>query len=140
MHLSTLVMQMVVAMAHRVALLLVPMLSTPSHFLLAHTLFALPALPLELSVLHLASIPLGLSLILLLLAQLTISPVRLLATVAIYLALGCLSVGRRLDAIEPYGLIIIFALLALGVLNSVLGPLFSVVQGFVLLLAGVKGG
>lgn len=50
------------------------------------------------------------------------------------------SVGRRLDAIEPYGLIIIIALLALGVLNSVLGPLFRAVQDLVLLLAGVKGG
>jgi Zn-dependent protease len=49
------------------------------------------------------------------------------------------AVGRRLDVIEPYGLIIIFALLALGVLNQILAPLFVVVEKLVLSLAGVKG-
>ncbi len=47
--------------------------------------------------------------------------------------------GRRLDAIEPYGLIIVLALLALGILDRVLGPLFYAVQDFVLWAAGVKG-
>ncbi|CAG0943146.1 Putative zinc metalloprotease Rip2 [Gammaproteobacteria bacterium] len=50
------------------------------------------------------------------------------------------SIGRRLDAIEPYGLIIILGLLLLGVLNDVLWPLFAVVRDLVLLVAGVKGG
>jgi Zn-dependent protease len=49
------------------------------------------------------------------------------------------ALGRRLDVIEPYGLIIIFALLALGVLNQILAPLFVVVEELVLSLAGVKG-
>ena len=48
-------------------------------------------------------------------------------------------IGRRLDAIEPYGFIIVIALLALGVLDHVLGPLFTVVQDAVLALVGVKG-
>lgn len=47
--------------------------------------------------------------------------------------------GRRLDLIEPWGLIITFALLASGVLNRVLGPLFAVAEDFVLTLAGVEG-
>ncbi len=50
------------------------------------------------------------------------------------------SFGRRLDAIEPYGLIIIVGLLLLGVLNWVLGPLFLFARELVLLLAGVRGG
>ena len=49
------------------------------------------------------------------------------------------TLGRRLDVIEPYGLIIIFALLALGVLNRILGPLFVVLENFVLTVAGVEG-
>jgi Zn-dependent protease len=47
--------------------------------------------------------------------------------------------GRRLDAIEPYGLIIVVALLAFGILDEILGPIFSAVQGVVLWVAGVKG-
>lgn len=50
------------------------------------------------------------------------------------------SIGRRLDAIEPYGLIIVLGLLLLGVLNIVLGPLFRTVLDVVWLLSGVKGG
>ncbi|MCC7330147.1 MAG: site-2 protease family protein [Gammaproteobacteria bacterium] len=50
------------------------------------------------------------------------------------------SIGRRLDAIEPYGLIIVVGLLVAGVLNRVLGPLFLVARELVFLLAGVKGG
>jgi Zn-dependent protease len=50
------------------------------------------------------------------------------------------SIGRRLDVIEPYGLIIIMGLLLLGVLNIVLGPLFRTVLDLVWLLSGVKGG
>jgi Zn-dependent protease len=47
--------------------------------------------------------------------------------------------GRRLDAFEPYGLIMIFALLALGILNQILGPLVVAVEDFVLSVAGVEG-
>jgi Zn-dependent protease len=47
--------------------------------------------------------------------------------------------GRRLDAVEPYGLIIVLALLAFGVLDRILGPLFLAVQDLVLWVAGVKG-
>jgi Zn-dependent protease len=46
--------------------------------------------------------------------------------------------GRRLDVIEPYGLIIVIALLALGVLDQVLGPPLTVVQDAVLAVVGVK--
>lgn len=49
------------------------------------------------------------------------------------------SLGRRLDALEPYGLIIVIALLAGGVLDRVLSPLFTVVRDFVLVLSGLKG-
>jgi Zn-dependent protease len=49
------------------------------------------------------------------------------------------TLGRRLDALEPWGLIIVFALLASGVLNRILGPLLVVVQDAVLALAGVEG-
>lgn len=47
--------------------------------------------------------------------------------------------GRRLDALEPYGLIIVLALLAFGVLDRILGPMFFAVQDVVLWVAGVKG-
>lgn len=47
--------------------------------------------------------------------------------------------GRRLDALEPWGLIIVFALLASGVLNRILGPLLVVVENAVLALVGVEG-
>lgn len=50
------------------------------------------------------------------------------------------SVGRRLDSLEPYGLIIVVALLAIGVLDRILGPLFVAVQDLVLWAAGMKGG
>jgi Zn-dependent protease len=49
------------------------------------------------------------------------------------------TLGRRLDAIEPYGLIIVLALLALGILDQILGPLFLAVQDVVLWAGGVKG-
>jgi Zn-dependent protease len=49
------------------------------------------------------------------------------------------ALGRRLDAFEPYGLIMIFALLALGILNQILGPLVVAVEDLVLSLAGVEG-
>ncbi len=48
--------------------------------------------------------------------------------------------GRRLDALEPYGLIIVVALLAIGVLDDILGPLFYAVQNAILWAAGLKGG
>ncbi len=47
------------------------------------------------------------------------------------------ALGRRLDAIEPYGLIIIVALLASGVLDRILRPLFQAVQDGVLAVAGL---
>jgi hypothetical protein len=47
------------------------------------------------------------------------------------------AVGRRLDTLEPWGLIIVFALLASGVLNRILGPLLVVVENAVLALVGV---
>lgn len=49
------------------------------------------------------------------------------------------TIGRRLDALEPWGLIIVFALLAAGVLNRILGPILIVVEDAVLILAGVEG-
>lgn len=48
--------------------------------------------------------------------------------------------GRRLDGIEPWGLIIVLGLLVFGFLGRVLGPVFHMVQSAVLWLAGVKGG
>jgi Zn-dependent protease len=50
------------------------------------------------------------------------------------------SFGRRLDAIERYGLIIVMALLVSGVLNTVLLPLYRAALNAILLLTGVKGG
>lgn len=49
------------------------------------------------------------------------------------------SLGRKLDGIEPYGLIIVLGLLVLGFLGRILGPLFNVAQEVVLWLAGVRG-
>lgn len=46
-------------------------------------------------------------------------------------------VGRRLDAIEPWGLIIIVALLASGVLGRILGPLVDGARRLVLAAAGL---
>lgn len=45
------------------------------------------------------------------------------------------SMGRGLDALEPYGLIIVMALLALGVLGQVVAPLVNVVSGLFFLVA-----
>jgi Zn-dependent protease len=50
------------------------------------------------------------------------------------------ALGQRLDSLEPYGLIIVVALLAIGVLDDILGPLFIAVQQFVLWASGIKGG
>ncbi len=49
------------------------------------------------------------------------------------------SFGRRLDAVEPYGLIILTALLILDVFDPIRRPLFSVVTTIFLWMAGVKG-
>ncbi|MBL8202539.1 MAG: site-2 protease family protein [Chromatiales bacterium] len=38
--------------------------------------------------------------------------------------------GRKLDVVEPYGLIIVMALLALGVLGQVVAPLVELVSAF----------
>ena len=48
------------------------------------------------------------------------------------------AIGRRLDGVEPYGLIIVIALLASGFLDKVLGPLLRLVQDLVLLAAGIR--
>jgi len=47
------------------------------------------------------------------------------------------AVARRLDALEPYGLILVMGLLAVGILGSVVGPLVSVVTRLVLSLVGI---
>lgn len=47
--------------------------------------------------------------------------------------------GRTLDALEPWGLIIVLALLMFGVLDGVLGPAFVLIRDGVLALAGMKG-
>lgn len=39
------------------------------------------------------------------------------------------ALGRKLDAVEPYGLIIVMGLLALGVLGQVVAPLVELVSG-----------
>lgn len=49
------------------------------------------------------------------------------------------SFGLRLDAIEPYGFIIVVALLASGVLNRFMDPVFTAVETLILFLTGVKG-
>jgi Zn-dependent protease len=49
------------------------------------------------------------------------------------------SFALRLDAIEPYGFIIVVALLASGVLNRFISPVFNMVEGLILALVGVKG-
>lgn len=46
-------------------------------------------------------------------------------------------IGRRLDAVEPYGLIIVVALLASGLLDTILGPMFRAAQQWVLAAAGL---
>ncbi len=47
------------------------------------------------------------------------------------------SIGQRLDAVEPYGIIIVFGLLLMGVLGQVIFPVVIFVRQFVLLLAGL---
>lgn len=47
------------------------------------------------------------------------------------------SISRYLDAVEPYGLIIVIALLTSGVLDTVLRPLLQMVQDGVLSAAGL---
>lgn len=46
------------------------------------------------------------------------------------------SLGRRLDAVEPYGLILVMALLALGVLGRVIGPVVSTLTQAIQRLVG----
>ncbi len=55
---------------------------------------------------------------------------------------GVLDEPRRrwLDALEPYGLIIVVALLAIGALEYILGPLFNTAQDLVLWAAGLRVG
>jgi Zn-dependent protease len=48
------------------------------------------------------------------------------------------SFGRLLDSVEPYGTIIVVALLATGVLNRLMGPMLNAVGGALLYLAGVR--
>jgi Zn-dependent protease len=48
--------------------------------------------------------------------------------------------GRKLDGVEPYGLIIVIGLLVFGFLGRILGPVFDLAQEAVLWLAGVRGG
>jgi Zn-dependent protease len=74
-----------------------------------------------------------------LLASFNLLPIPPLDGARMLRGLGTEGFGRRLDAIEPYGLIIVVALLAFGFLDEILGPVFSAVQRVVLWLAGVKG-
>ncbi len=46
------------------------------------------------------------------------------------------AVGRKLDALEPYGLIIVMALLSLGILGRVVGPLVRWVSALFFSFAG----
>jgi len=45
--------------------------------------------------------------------------------------------ARRMDRLEPYGLLILVALLASGVLGVILGPPMGLAQGFVVTLLGL---
>jgi len=47
------------------------------------------------------------------------------------------SIGNRLDAVEPFGLIILVALLALGLLGPILWPLIRVAQDVVFAIVGL---
>lgn len=47
------------------------------------------------------------------------------------------SLGNRLDAVEPFGLIILVALLALGLLGPILWPLIRVAQDVVFAIVGL---
>ena len=50
------------------------------------------------------------------------------------------SIGRRLDAIEPFGLIIIVLLLTAGVIGPLMWPLISSLQGLLFRIASILGG
>ena len=50
------------------------------------------------------------------------------------------SIGRRLDAIEPFGLIIIVLLLSAGVIGPLMWPLISSLQGLMFRIASILGG
>ena len=45
--------------------------------------------------------------------------------------------GRRLDALEPYGLIIVIALLSLGILGRIVSPLVQSVTALFFSFAGL---
>ncbi len=45
------------------------------------------------------------------------------------------ALGRKLDAVEPYGLIIVMGLLALGLLGRIVAPLVGLVSGLFLSIA-----
>jgi Zn-dependent protease len=47
------------------------------------------------------------------------------------------ALGQRLDALEPYGLILVMGLLAVGFLGSVVAPLVSAVTRLILSLVGI---
>lgn len=47
------------------------------------------------------------------------------------------ALGQRLDAVERYGLIIVIALFAFGILGRLLWPMVQVVTKFILLLVGL---
>ncbi len=47
------------------------------------------------------------------------------------------SIGTRIDAVEPYGLIILVALLAFGLLGPILWPLIRVAQDVVFAIVGL---
>jgi Zn-dependent protease len=50
------------------------------------------------------------------------------------------SIGRRLDAIEPFGLIIIVLLLTAGVIGPLMWPLITSLQGLLFRIASILGG
>lgn len=50
------------------------------------------------------------------------------------------SIGRRLDAVEPFGLIIIVLLLSLGLIGPLMWPLISGLQGILFRIASFLGG
>jgi Zn-dependent protease len=47
------------------------------------------------------------------------------------------ALGRKLDAVEPYGLIIVMGLLALGLLGRIVAPLVGLVSGLFLSIARI---
>ena len=50
------------------------------------------------------------------------------------------AIGQRLDAVEPFGLIIMVLLLSFGLIWPVVGPLIDVVQRLMYGIAGIFGG